>query len=36
MGNPRTGNRAKKNCPHLQTTVTLNHGIERVACKEDI
>ncbi len=35
MGNQRTGNRAKKNFQHLETTVTLNHGIERVACKED-
>ena len=36
MGKPRTSGWAKKNCPHLETTVTLNHGIERVACKEDI
>ena len=33
MGKPRTGGWARKNCPHSETTVTLNHGIERVACK---
>ena len=33
MDKPRTGGRARKNCPHPETTVTLNHGIERVACK---
>ena len=33
MGKPRTGGRARKKCPHLETTVTLIHGIERVACK---
>ena len=33
MGNPRTGNRAKKNCPHLETTVTHHAGIQRVTCR---
>lgn len=33
MDKPRTGGRARKNCPHSETTVTLNHGIERVAYK---
>ena len=33
MGKPRTNDRAKSNCLHLETTVTLNHGIERVSCK---
>ena len=34
MFKPRTSHRAAKTCPpHLDTTVTLNHGIERVACK---
>ena len=33
MGNPRTGNRAKKNCPHLETTVTRHAGIQRVTCR---
>jgi hypothetical protein len=33
MGKPRTSHQATKTCPHLDTTVTLNHGIERVACK---
>ena len=33
MDKPRTGGWARKNCPHSETTVTLNHGIERVAYK---
>ena len=28
-----TASRTRKNCPHLETTVTLNHGIQRTVCR---
>ena len=29
----RISSRAKKDCPHLETTVTVTAGIRRVACR---
>ena len=28
-----TAGRTRKNCPHLEATITLNHGIQRTVCR---
>ncbi len=33
MGKPRISQRARKNCPHLEITITRTAGIERAVCE---